>query len=113
VVVADADDLDRPIQQAVVTGHDRRLELDGRGLPRRVRRAGIGDVPLGLTVDPREQPVRADRVDDRRCAKITPRSYSSSIAAIARAVSDLLLVTRVPSTSARTAAIGWVTGSEA
>ena len=46
-------------------------------------------------------------------AKSTPRSCSRSIAAIARGVSTLSLVTKVPSTSAKTPAIVTVAGIEA
>ena len=46
-------------------------------------------------------------------ANSTPRWWSCSIASIARVVTTFALVTRVPSTSAKTAAIGWGGGSGA
>lgn len=60
VVITDADDLDRPVQQTVVTGYDRRLELDSRRFPHHMRRIRIGDIPLSAAVDPGIQAMRAD-----------------------------------------------------
>jgi hypothetical protein len=75
VVVADADDLDDPVQQTVVDGHDGGLKLDGRRFPLGVGGVGVGDVPLGATVDPRVQPVRPNRFDDGRCGIGRDRSF--------------------------------------
>ncbi len=65
VVVADADDLDDSVEEAVVRGHHGGRKLDGRRFPLGVRGVGIGDVPLGGAVDPDVQTMRAHRLDHR------------------------------------------------
>jgi hypothetical protein len=46
-VIVNADDLDNPVERAVIAGHDRRLKLDDFRFSRRMRRIRIRDVPLG------------------------------------------------------------------
>src|SRR3546814_8569388 len=73
VVVADADDLDDPVQLLADVRDHLGLELDGPGLACDVRGVGLGDQPLVVAIEPGVEAVGVDQLDrpgDRKSTRL-------------------------------------------